>query len=175
MSDESYYTILGISETATQDEIDRAYRNFIEAYHVLSDSIQRLRYDQQLAQYRQKDAFYLLPTEPPKAAATPPLLSHASLADYPVTYVTSPSAGPEPQAGEADSDWWDLAPLAIVLLLLAFPLCVMFAFNSHLGRSVVLVLTVPVLAVLARWSLVCLGKRALQVEQARLPYHHHPQ
>lgn len=170
MSDQSYYTILGICETATQDEIERAYRNFVEAYHVLSDSIQRSRYDQQLARYRQQDAFFLLPTEPPKAAATPPLPSHTSLADYPVKYLTWPSARPQPQAGEANSDWWDLAPLAGVLLLLAFPLCLMFAFDSHLGWSAVLVLTVPVLA---RWSLVCLGRSVVQLRQARLPCHHH--
>jgi curved DNA-binding protein CbpA len=65
MSDETYYTVLGISETATQDEIDRAYRNFIEAYHVLSDSTQRSCYDQQLAERRQQNAI-----APPKAAPT---------------------------------------------------------------------------------------------------------
>ena len=52
MSHDTYYTVLGIPETATQDEINRAYMNFTEAYHVLSDSTQRLSYDQQLAQHR---------------------------------------------------------------------------------------------------------------------------
>jgi len=56
MGDKTYYTVLGISETASQDEIDRAYRSSIEAYHVLSDSIQRSFYDQQLAQSRRQNA-----------------------------------------------------------------------------------------------------------------------
>ena len=73
MSDETHYTVLGISEAATQDEIDRRYRNLIEAYHVLSDLTQRTSYDQQLAQGCQQNA----PSSPapPKAAATPPALS----------------------------------------------------------------------------------------------------
>jgi len=56
MSDQTYYTVLGISETASQDEIDRAYRSSIEAYQVLSDSTQRSTYDQQLAQGRRQNA-----------------------------------------------------------------------------------------------------------------------
>jgi curved DNA-binding protein CbpA len=68
MSDETYYTVLGISETATQDEIDRAYQNFIEAYHVLSDSTQRSSYDQQLTErQRQKPP---APIGPPEVAPT---------------------------------------------------------------------------------------------------------
>jgi curved DNA-binding protein CbpA len=70
VSDETYYTALGVSETATQDEIDRAYRNFIEAHHVLSDSTQRSSYDQQLAQHRQQRT-----PASPKAATTPTPLS----------------------------------------------------------------------------------------------------
>jgi curved DNA-binding protein CbpA len=56
MSDKTHYTVLGISETATQEEIDREYRKFVEAYHVLSDSSQRSSYDQRLAQHRQQNA-----------------------------------------------------------------------------------------------------------------------
>ena len=56
MSDKTYYTVLGISETASQDEIDRAHRRSIEAYRVLSDSTQRSFYDQQLAQGRRQNA-----------------------------------------------------------------------------------------------------------------------
>jgi plasmid maintenance system antidote protein VapI len=66
MSDETYYTVLGISDTATQDEIDRAYQNLIEAYHVLSDSTERSSYDQQLAERRRQSP--AAPTEMPKAA-----------------------------------------------------------------------------------------------------------
>ena len=66
MSDGTYYAVLGISEAATQEEIDRAYRSFGEAYRVLSDPTQRSSYDQQLAQHRQQHA----PAQPaPKKAA----------------------------------------------------------------------------------------------------------
>jgi curved DNA-binding protein CbpA len=68
MSDETYYTVLGISETATQDEIDRAYQNSIEAYHVLSDPTQRSSYDRQLAEHQRQKLPAL--TEPPEAAPT---------------------------------------------------------------------------------------------------------
>lgn len=64
MSADTYYTVLGIPETATQDKIQQAYRDFVQAFGVLSDSAQRLTYDQQLAQRRKQDA-----------AATPQLLS----------------------------------------------------------------------------------------------------
>jgi curved DNA-binding protein CbpA len=52
MNDDTLYTVLGISETATQDEIMQAYRDCVEAYEVLSDSTQRLAYDRQLAESR---------------------------------------------------------------------------------------------------------------------------
>jgi curved DNA-binding protein CbpA len=73
MSDETHYAVLGISEAATQDEIERRYRECVAAYHVLSDSTQRTSYDQQLAQGCQQNA----PSSPapPKAAATPQALS----------------------------------------------------------------------------------------------------
>jgi curved DNA-binding protein CbpA len=73
MSDETYYTILGISETATQDEIDRAYWEFIEAYHVLSDPPRRSSYNRQLAERRRQRA--PAPLAPSKAAPTPFLFS----------------------------------------------------------------------------------------------------
>lgn len=68
MSDGTYYTVLGILETATRDEIDRAYWSFIEAYRVLSDSTQRSSYDQYLALRRQQYA--PAPAAPPEAAST---------------------------------------------------------------------------------------------------------
>ncbi len=129
MSDESYYAILGISETASQDEIERAYRNFTEAYHVLSDSIQRSYYDQQLARRREQDAFSLIPTEPPKAAAAPPLPSHNSLHAYPVTCLRWPSARPQPRAGERGIDWRDFAPVAGILCLFAPFVLMRFVFD----------------------------------------------
>jgi hypothetical protein len=78
MSDDSYYTVLDVSEGATQDEIKQAYRRLIrevhpdsvpnasgywrraaeerskainEAYGVLSDPDQRASYNEQLARY----------------------------------------------------------------------------------------------------------------------------
>jgi len=69
MSDDTYYTVLGIPETARQGEIERRYRSFIEAYQVLSDSTQRSSYDHQLARHRQQNA----PEPSPTAFPTPSL------------------------------------------------------------------------------------------------------
>jgi curved DNA-binding protein CbpA len=71
MPDATYYTVLGLSETATQNDIDRAFRSFVEAYEVLSDSAQRSSYDQQLARHRQQQASD--PTAPSKAVLPCPL------------------------------------------------------------------------------------------------------
>ncbi|MBI3474451.1 MAG: hypothetical protein HY010_01870 [Acidobacteria bacterium] len=68
MSADTYYAVLGIPETATQDEIQQAYRDFVRAFGVLSDSAQRLTYDQELAQRRKQDA------PVPQPLATPPLV-----------------------------------------------------------------------------------------------------
>jgi curved DNA-binding protein CbpA len=96
MSDDTYYTVLDVSETATQLQIKTAYRNLlkkihpdtvatlslelrrtaediakeiIEAYSVLSDAGQRREYDRQLAEYRQQSA--PAPTAPPNPPSQP--------------------------------------------------------------------------------------------------------
>jgi curved DNA-binding protein CbpA len=111
MSDDTYYTVLGIPETATQDEIKRAYRDsirlahpdkfpnaspewklavegkskeIIEAYHVLSNSTQRSCYDRQLAQYRRQNA-----------RATPPRGTKAAATSPPRSYTSPPHSAPQ--------------------------------------------------------------------------------
>jgi DnaJ domain len=111
MSDDTYYTVLEVPETATQAEIKAAYRNLIkqvhpdtlatlprylkgiaedkakemtEAYSVLSNVTKRRQYDRLIAEHRQQSA-PSPPPSPPNAAAPPPR-SH-----------TSPPAGPGPQ------------------------------------------------------------------------------
>jgi hypothetical protein len=96
MSDDTYYTVLDVSETATQLEIKAAYRNLIkqihpdkvatlspdlrrmaegatedliEAYSALSDAVQRREYDRQLAEYRQQSA--PAPTGPSNRSSKP--------------------------------------------------------------------------------------------------------
>src|SRR5450755_378543 len=98
MSDDTYYAVLGIPESATQAQIKAAYRDLIrqvhpdsvpnaspywkraaeerskelnEAYHVLIDPDQRSSYDEQLARYRRK-AVSVPPSSPPEVKVTPP-------------------------------------------------------------------------------------------------------
>ena len=97
MSDETYYTVLSVKETASLSEIKTAYRDLIrqvhpdtianlapylrkiaedkakeinEAYSVLSNSSKRRDYDRQIAAYRQQTAPQPPPT--PQASPTPP-------------------------------------------------------------------------------------------------------
>ena len=100
MSDDTYYTVLGVSETATQLELKTAYRNLLkkihpdtvstlspemrrtaedltkeinEAYSVLSEAGMRCEYDRQLTEYRQQSAPVAPPCRPKAAAtSTPP-------------------------------------------------------------------------------------------------------
>jgi len=144
MSGDTYYVVLGISETATQDEIKRAYRHLIrrvhpdkfpeasqhwklaveqkskkviEAYCVLSDSTQRSSYDQQLALYRQQHA----PSPPPPQRAT--------TTSPPRTCTSTANPGLESQAGQREENWrflpisafWGgiLITAAVLLMLLS--------------------------------------------------------
>jgi curved DNA-binding protein CbpA len=120
ISGDTHYTVLGISETATEYEIKRAYRRLIrqihpdkfanaspfwklasekksreliEAYYVLSDSAQRASYDQYLAQKRQQHHPPLPPQ--PIAAKTSPPSSHTP----------SPSPRPHVRAGQKATEW----------------------------------------------------------------------
>jgi curved DNA-binding protein CbpA len=131
MSGDTYYAVLGIPETATQDQIKRAYRRLIkrvhpdkfpnassywkraveqeskkviEAYYVLSDSTQRLSYDRQLASYRQQHA--PTPSPRPKAATTSP----------PRSYTSQPNPRPQARAAVRRS-WASWAFLAGILFL----------------------------------------------------------
>jgi hypothetical protein len=95
MSDETYYTVLNVKETASPSEIKTAYRDLIkqvhpdtiataaphlrriaedktkeiiEAYKVLSDSSKRRDYDGQLGEYRHQNA----QQAPPQPTSPPP-------------------------------------------------------------------------------------------------------
>ena len=97
MSDETYYTVLNLKETASISEIKTAYRDLIrqvhpdtitnlapylrkiaedkakeinEAYSVLSNSSKRRDYDNQLAAYRRQSASQAPPTPQPTPANT---------------------------------------------------------------------------------------------------------
>src|SRR5580692_9537250 len=94
MSDETYYTVLNVKDSASLSEIKTAYRDLIrqvhpdtiatlapylrkiaedkakeinEAYGVLSNSSKRRDYDNQLAAYRRQSA----PQTPPAPQPTP--------------------------------------------------------------------------------------------------------
>jgi hypothetical protein len=100
MSDETYYTVLNVKETASPAEIKTAYRDLIkqvhpdtianlapflrkiaedkakeinEAYGVLSNSSKRQDYDRQLAAYRRQSASHApsTPQAPPTSQAPP--------------------------------------------------------------------------------------------------------
>src|ERR1700685_310378 len=100
MSDETYYTVLNVKETASPAEIKTAYRDLIkqvhpdtianlapflrkiaedkakeitEAYGVLSNPSKRQDYDRQLAAYRRQSASHApsTPQAPPTSQAPP--------------------------------------------------------------------------------------------------------
>jgi curved DNA-binding protein CbpA len=102
MSEDTYYTVLGVPESAAQDGIKRAYRQLIRqvhpdhvpnaspywrqaaeekskeinaAYRVLIDPKQRRIYDEQLAAYRQKSRPGTS-AWPPEVDVTPPIRSN---------------------------------------------------------------------------------------------------
>ena len=102
MSDETYYTVLNVKETASSAEIKTAYRvlikqvhpdttanlaprlrriaedktkEIIEAYKVLSDSSKRRDYDGQLAEYRRPTMPQARPTRQPFPPPTTPTAS----------------------------------------------------------------------------------------------------
>jgi curved DNA-binding protein CbpA len=141
MSDDTYYTVLGISESATQDEIKRAYRDVIrqvhpdcvpnaspywrrtaeerskeinEAYHVLAEPSQRLSYNAQLAKYRGRPV--PVPPSPLKVHVTVPPRSH-NRPPYP--------GRPQKRAGRRAYNWQPLKRWAAKYPLLACSLGVL--------------------------------------------------
>ena len=128
MSDETYYTVLDVSETATQLEIKTAYRNLlkkihpdtvstlspelrrtaedvtkemIEAYSVLSDANKRREYDRQLAEYRQQSSPAALPRRP-KTTST----------STPQPYASPPTRAPQPHV--APSRGWGAFAILVI-------------------------------------------------------------
>ena len=131
MSRDTYYIVLGIPETATPDEIKRAYRRLIkqihpdkfsnaspnrklatekrskdviEAYYVLSDSAQRSSYDQQLARYRQQHTSGL-PRSQPRTATASTTARRAGTASPLRSRTSRPSPRSQPRADQKGSNW----------------------------------------------------------------------
>ena len=98
MSDCTYYTVLGLPETATQSEIERKYRELNTAYLVLSDLTLRSTYDQLLAQHRKQRAS----VTPRSRSSYEPEHSDLQL---------------RPQTDESGLNW---GALAIIVLLFGF-------------------------------------------------------
>jgi hypothetical protein len=122
MSDETYYTVLNVKETASASEIKTAYRDLIkkvhpdtitnlapylkkiaedkakdaiEAYTVLSSATKRRDYDRQLAEYRRQT----MPPAPPGPKTTPPpAATSATSPPRPTRAATSHASRPRPQA-----------------------------------------------------------------------------
>ena len=134
MSDDTYYAVLGIPESATQAQIKGAYRTLIrqvhpdsvpnasaywkraaeerskelnEAYHVLIDPDQRSSYNEQLATFRGK-AVTVPPSWPPEVEVTPP-----------------PNPAPRQQANKRGYNWQRLKRWAGRYPLLACLLAVL--------------------------------------------------
>jgi curved DNA-binding protein CbpA len=145
MRGDTYYAVLGIPETATRDEIKRAYRRLIrrvhpdkfpdaspywklaveqnsrkviEAYYVLSDSTERSIYDKQLARYRQKQACAPTPVPHPRTATTP----------APRSYTSPLNPQPQTDAGQVEPNGFAMwlrsitIAAALLLMLLSFVL-----------------------------------------------------
>jgi len=99
MSEDTYYTVLGIPETATQEEVKRAYRELIrqvhpdsvpnasaywkraseekskelnEAYRVLFNPSHRAAYDKQLASFRRNEPLIRSPWAPDEVVRAGP-------------------------------------------------------------------------------------------------------
>jgi hypothetical protein len=122
MSDETYYTVLNVKETASASEIKTAFRDLIkqvhpdtitnlapclkniaedkakeiiEAYTVLSSATKRRDYDRQLAEYRRQT----MPPAPPGPKTTPPPAATSAASPLrPTRAATSHASRPRPQA-----------------------------------------------------------------------------
>jgi DnaJ-domain-containing protein 1 len=140
MSDDSYYSVLDISENATQYEIKQAYRDLIrqvhpdrvpnasaywrrtaeerskainEAYHVLADPDQRASYNEQLAKYLRRPV--PAPASPLTVRVTPARSYHR--ARY--------SGRPQSKTKRLGYNWQPLRLWAAKYPLLACSLCVL--------------------------------------------------
>jgi len=152
MSVDTYYTVLGVPETATRAEIKAAYHNLIkqihpdtistaspylrriaedkareltEAYSVLSDTAKRRQYDSQLAELRQQST----PPPPPQQAAA--------------RSTTRAQAPPKGQGGFfALRTWARKNPsVAVFLCFLVIPSIIAVLLSSYLFPLIALGLT----------------------------------